>query len=334
MLTPRENLLETLKPDGKPDRLVNQYQPFVPVMIDPPGKYTRGNRVKGTVTKDRWGTTIAWPEDQFAAMPHITSNDKVLPDITHWRDYVKVPAIWEACSAPDLWEPALEAAAKIDRNKKLLLGFMGTGCFEQMHYLMGFEDTLVNLLEEPDAMMELAEVIGEFRFEYAKLLVDYMKPDIILSHDDWGNKNNLFMHPDTWRKIIKPQYVKMYKYMKDHDVLIMHHSDSYCEPIVEDMVELGIDIWQGVLPSNDIPKIQKQLNGRMALMGGIDSVIDRSDAPEEEIRNETRRVCVEYGKGGHFIPSLTYGLSGSIFPHVDPIIADEIERFNCEFYGI
>ena len=30
------------------------------------------------------------------------------------------------------------------------------------------------------------------------------------------------------------------KYMKDNGVLIMHHADSYCEPIVEDMVELGI----------------------------------------------------------------------------------------------
>ena len=42
----------------------------------------------------------------------------------------------------------------------------------------------------------------------------------------------------------------------------MHHGDSFMEPIVEDMVELGIDVWQGVLPQNDIPKLQKQLAGR------------------------------------------------------------------------
>jgi uroporphyrinogen-III decarboxylase len=142
--------------------------------------------------------------------------------------------------------------------------------------------TCANMLEEPEAMLELAEVIGEYRFKYAKLLVDYMKPDIILSHDDWGNKTNLFMSPGTWRTIIKPQFVKMYKYIKDNGVLIMHHADSYLEPIVEDMVELGIDIWQGVLPTNNIQKIQKQLGGRMTLMGGIDSVIDRADTPEDE----------------------------------------------------
>ena len=57
----------------------------------------------------------------------------------------------------------------------------------------------------------------------------------------------------------------------------MHHADSFMEPIIEDMVDLGIDIWQGTLPQNDIPKLQKQLNGRMTLMGGIDaSIVDLS----------------------------------------------------------
>ena len=59
--------------------------------------------------------------------------------------------------------------------------------------------------------------------------------------------------------------------MHDHGVLVMHHADSFLEPIVEDMAEIGVDVWQGVLPENDILKLQKQLDGRMTLMGGIDA---------------------------------------------------------------
>jgi hypothetical protein len=319
MLTPKQNLLELLKPQGKSDRLVNQYQPFIPVMEDPCGKFTRGNRVKGLTTKDRWGTEIAWPKEQFAAMPHVTAENKALPEITRWRDYVKVPDIVGSCSDPELWKPA----------------FMGTGIFEQCHYLMGFEDTLSNLLEEPECMKELIAAISEFRFNYLKLLVDNLKPDVILSHDDWGSKHAMFMSPATWREIIKPYYFKMYNYAHDNGVLIMHHADSFLEPIVEDMVELGIDIWQAVLPQNDIPKIQKQLAGRMILMGGIDAaIVDWPGTPEEVIRAEVCRACVEYGPGGGFIPSLTYGLPGSIFPNVDPIITDEIACYNEKVYGI
>ena len=329
MLTARANFLETINKDGKPDRLVIQYGNCVFFPAEPVAAYVRGKRNRGmSPIKDRWGTTILWPEDQPAVMPHVTPDDKVLPDITKWMDYVKVPDILTNCTDPKLWEPALEAASKIDRENNLLMTFMPTGVFERLHFLMGFEDALMNLLLEPEHMKALCHAIGEYRFNYMKLVVDHLKPDIMLTHDDWGGKSALFMKPDMWREFIKPQYVKTYRYMKEKGVIIMHHADSFLEPIVEDMAELGIDIWQGVLPQNNISAIQKRLNGRMALMGGIDAaVVDRADSTEEEIRRETRRVCEKYASTGHFIPCITYGTPGTIYPHVDPIINDEISRY-------
>lgn len=332
MLTAKENLLETLKKDGKPDRLVNQYQPFVPIMNDPLQKYTRGNRVRGKTSYDRWGTQILFPEDAPGPMPHVTEENKVCPDVTEWQKYVKVPDLVANCS--DGWEEARETAAQVDRNEKLVMGFMGTGIFEQCHFLMGFEDTLMNFLLEPEAMKELVAAVAEYRFQYAKILVDNLHPDIILSHDDWGAKTSLFMQPDTWREFFKDHYKRIYGYMRDNGVMVIHHADSFCEPIIEDMIDLGVNMWQGVLPENDIVKMQKQLDGRMALMGGIDATIDRADASEEEIRAEVRRTCETYAPAGHFIPSMTYGLAGTIFPQTDEIITDEINRYNKETYGV
>ena len=60
--------------------------------------------------------------------------------------------------------------------------------------------------------------------------------------------------------------------------------------------------------------------------------IDRADSTEEEIRSNVRSACERYAPGGHFIPSITYGLKGCIFPHVDPIIDDEIDRYNKEHF--
>ena len=101
MLTPKENFLETLKKTGgKPDRLVNGYEPLVPVMIDPVQKFTRGNRKKGMTTKDRWGTEIAWPEDQLFAMPHITPDNKVCPDVTECKKKVVGTDLVGSCSNP------------------------------------------------------------------------------------------------------------------------------------------------------------------------------------------------------------------------------------------
>ena len=209
MLSSKQNILETLKKDGNPDRLVDQYENMFFFPADPVAGYVRGKRYKGMEPiRDKWGTLIVWPEGQIAAMPHVTSDDKVVQDICEWKKTAKAPDITGNCSEPAVWGPALEAVSKIDRENNLLMAFMPTGVFEQLHFLMGFEDTLLNFLAEPEYMMELCEYVGEYRFNYMKLIIDNLKPDIMLSHDDWGSKNSMFMSPDTWREFIKPQYVK------------------------------------------------------------------------------------------------------------------------------
>ncbi|MCQ2500743.1 MAG: uroporphyrinogen decarboxylase (URO-D) [Lachnospiraceae bacterium] len=336
MMTSKELFLETLKKDGKPERLLKQYEGCTFFPPNPANNFVRGNRHQGMEPmQDRFGTWILWPEGIIAAMPHVTNDNKVIDDICEWKNQLQIPDILKETDDPALWEPFQKRAKEIKDAGELYMAFMPTGVFERLHFLMGFEDMLMNFLLEEDDMMELTEEIGKYRTTLAKMIVDYLEPDVMLTHDDWGSKQSLFVSPDTWREFIKPQYVEQYKYMKDHGVIIMHHSDSFLEPIVEDMVDLGIDIWQGALPQNDIPKLQKQLEGRMVLMGGIDAaVVDREDSTPEEIRANTREACEKYAPGGHFIPCITYGAPGCLFPQADPNINAEIDAYNMEHFGI
>ncbi len=333
MLTKRENFLETIR-GGKPDRFVKQYEYMAMLPGDPVCSFVRGNRYPGMEPSyDKWGTRILWPAHEVAATPDPLH--KVLDDIEEWEDIVKVPDLIANCSAEELWAPYIERCNAVDRSEQLVTCFAPTGVFERLHFLMGFEDTLCNFMLEPELMADLSMAIGEYRYNGFKLMVENAHPDAILSHDDWGSKTNLFVQPELWREIIKPAYEKSYKYLKEKGVIIIHHSDSFCEPIVEDMIDLGIDVWQGVLPQNDIVKLQKQIGGRMALQGGIDAaIVDRPDSTEEEIRAEIRRVCREYcAPGNFFIPSVTYGGPGFIHPGVDDIVNEEIDKFSAEVFG-
>ena len=334
MLSAKQNFLETIKRGGKPDRVIKQFEGTVMIAGDPVSAFVRGERYAGMPDKkDLWGTTIVWPQGVPAAMPHVTEENKVIKDVTCWRDFTKVPDLIANCTDSAVWEPYLQRIDEVNRDEALVMALAPTGVFERLHFLMGFEDTFINLMTEPEAMRDLCDAIGEYRYNGMKMIADYAKPDIILSHDDWGSKNNLFMQPEIWREYIKPQYEKAYGYLHDKDVIIMHHADSFMEQIVEDMVELHIDIWQGILPQNDIVAIQKKLDGRMALMGGIDAAVaDRADSTEEEIRGETRRVIDAYCPQGNFIPCITYGAPGSIYPDCDRFVNDEIDRFNGPNY--
>lgn len=332
MLTPKENLLETLKQNGKPDCLCNSYTMFRPLPNDPVFKFIRGNRIRGTNSYDQWGTYIMFPEDAPGAIPYVTEENQVIQDISKWQDYVKVPDLVKNCS--EGWEEAIAARDAVDCDKYLTMTVMGTGIFEQLHMLMTFEDTLMNLLLEPEAMHELIDAICEYRLTYMKLIVENLHPDCILSHDDWGSQNSTFFSVDTWREFFKEPYRKLYKYLHENNVIVMHHSDSFCEPLAEDMAEIGIDIWQGVIPTNNITALSERVGDRMLLMGGVDSVIDRADATEEEIRTETRRACETYGNLKGFWPGMTYGGPGSVYSHVEEIVIDEINRYNLERFGV
>ncbi|MDR2770560.1 MAG: uroporphyrinogen decarboxylase (URO-D) [Clostridiales Family XIII bacterium] len=331
MLSPRDNFLETIKLDGKPDRLVNQYEPVAMILPDPILLYERGGVARGKTFVDPWGVTFIWPENQPAAAPFHSEENRVIKDILNWREELRIPDSAEASTG---WEEAAERAAQIDRSRYLATVLMSTGIFERLHFLMGFEDALTDMLLEPEAYADLCDAILESRMNNAKALIDHLKPDAVLSHDDWGMKTSLFMSPDAWRTFFKPRYKKLYDCIHSRGVLVIHHADSFLEPIVADMAEIGIDVWQGALPQNDIVRLQKEIGGRMTLMGGLDSAnLDRPNSTEEEIRKETRRACETYGPGGHFIPCSTYGVPGdTIHPHIDAIVSDEIERYNDKLY--
>ena len=327
MSTPKGIFLELIKPDGQPERQLCQYEALHMCLTDPINTYLRGNRKRGTVSKDRWGTTISFPEDAPGPIPVHTPELTVCPDVTHWKDTVHVPDL-SVCS--EGWEECrTRSRAAADAEGKLLAGFMGTGIFEQCHFLMGFEDTLTALYEHPDEMHALIETITQYRLDYVRRLIDGLQPDVIFSHDDWGTKNALFMKPDMWREFFKEPYRRFYGYIRSRGVIAIHHADSYLVPIVDDMAEIGIQVWQGTLPENDIPALQRHLSGKLTLMGGFGAAIDRADAQPDEILAYARDTLARCCPGGHFIPSITYGLAGTVFPHVDQYLDQAVNEYNA-----
>ena len=115
MSTPREIFLEMLKPDGRPERILDQYEALAMMTGDPINRYLRGNRVRGTTSVDRWGTTILFPADAPGPMPDTRDEQKVLHDITRWRESVHAPDIEANCS--DGWEDSLRQGRRPARRE-------------------------------------------------------------------------------------------------------------------------------------------------------------------------------------------------------------------------
>ena len=141
------------------------------------------------------------------------------------------------------------------------------------------------------------------------------------------------MRPDTWRAFFKEPYRRFYGYIRSGAASPCTMPTSYLAPIVDDMAEIGIQVWQGTLPENDIPALQQHLRGKLVLMGGIGAAIDREDAAPGRSAPIPRVFCAPCCPGGHFIPCITYGLPGAVYPHIDRYIDQTIDAYNAYSMG-
>lgn len=327
MLTKKENLLETIR-GGHPDRYVNQYE-AIALLYGTPYTVRNAMPVKGGPNVvNAWNVTISFPEGMPGPFPVHDKEHIVCKDITRWKDYVKAPNV---LFPKEEWEPFIKEAEKIDRNEYFVAPFIAPGIFEQCHYLLEIQNCLMNFYEEPECMHELVDYITDWELQYAEQICKYLKPDAIFHHDDWGSQQNSFISTEMFREYYEPAYKKVYGYYKEHGVeLIIHHSDSYAANLVPSMINMGIDIWQGVMSTNNIPELIEKYGGQITFMGGIDSgKVDKEDWTRENIAQVAEQACNANGTK-YYIPCNTMGGPESIYPGVYETISEEIARISKE----
>jgi hypothetical protein len=325
MLSKRQNLLETIQ-GGKPDRFVNQYEPFALTYALDPLLQSSTPPVIGGTWVNAWGVTQAFPEGAPGIMPVHTDDLIVLKDITQWREVVKPPSLDFSEAA---WKAMDDLAAGVDQDDQFLTLAMFPGLLEQTHHLMGMTGAMMAFVLEPDEMKALIDFFVEWEISYAKLQIDRIHPTALFHHDDWGSHRSTLISPDMFEEFFVPAYKKLYGYYRDNGIeLIIHHSDSYAATLVPHMIDIGIDIWQGVVTTNDIPALVANYGEKISFMGGIDNgVVDRADWTEELIAREVERACREGGKH-FFIPNTTMGGPESTFPGVYETVSSEIDRMS------
>jgi uroporphyrinogen-III decarboxylase len=330
MLTKRQNFLETIR-GGKPDRFVNQFEYMPLIMGGNPISGAYPMAVKGgPVVKTLYGVLRQWPDNAPAGFPLHDDEHVLIKDITRWKDYVETPKTDYPDSA---WEGLIKTVEAVDRKEVFASIMFGGGVFEQCHHTMGMVNALANFYEEPEHVHDLIKFITDYELKFAEQVCKHLKFDLLFHHDDWGTQKSLFISREMFQEFIKPAYMQIYKYYKDHGVeIIVHHCDSYAATLVPDMIDMGVDVFQGCMTTNNVPELVKKYGGKISFMGDLDNgYLDKADWSKDEIRSEVERACKQNGKL-YFIPNLVMGLPGSLFPGVYEEVTAQIDRMSKEMF--
>jgi uroporphyrinogen-III decarboxylase len=249
----------------------------------------------------RWDSSESAPGAQIP-MP----GEFILKDITKWKKTITIPDVKQYN-----WEKIVEkenALLSVDRNKQAVCFFSYNGAWERLATLMGFEEAMIALVEEPDACNDLFSAITDFKLRQAEAAAKYYKCDVFIFADDIATERNLFMSPETYRALIKPHHKRLNDGIKNLGIIPVQHTCGHAELCVEDYIETGAAAWNSVQPSNDIAGLLDKYGDRLSLEGGYDTSGKpaRPDATIEEVVAEVDRCFQEYGnkKGFAFWPSL------------------------------
>ena len=256
-------------------------------------------------------------------MTHVKPGCELFDDISEWKKHVTFPSCkdknWEAAAmrTKAMW-------AKKDEIQGYVVGNMGG--FERICALMGHVNALMGMYDDEEAFAEFIEAYADYRIEQFEYIKKYLDVDFMMMHDDWGNQKNMFFSPEMWRKFFKEPERRMVKRCQELGMHYMHHSCGYIEPIIPDLVEIGVESWHGGSPVNDLKKIKAEYGDKLIFAGGVDpQVTDTGKATEEEIRAEVRRVIDTLGKGGGLM--ISSAVMFSTVPNVDILVDDETAKY-------
>jgi hypothetical protein len=286
-LSPRENYLRALRHEETEYIPVTMLDCFMVAQI-PNSVFEAGPPSGGS---DAYG--VRWIPSQSGGGGSLPApNEFILEDITEWKKKISIPD----ADAYD-WGKEAEICAAADREKMALSYFMTVGVFERLVTFMGFENALVAMLEEPDAVNELFTAITDCKIRALENIVKYIKPDTLSYADDIATARNLFMSPETYRTLIKPHHKRFFTAVRNMGIIPIQHTCGKPEVIIEDIIDVGADAWMPAQPSNDLKRLLAQYRDRLTFEGGFDfqGPPGIPGAPAEVVENEVKRCYDEYG---------------------------------------
>lgn len=283
MLHPKENYLEAIH-FGRPD-----YVPMTCEAIHHTLAFDDVLRMENWT--DPWG--VGWVVELRGTVPFPKGNP--LADLSRLDDY-RFPNPDDLRISEKTWAEFHQ----VDRSQILVTGNLTYLLYERAWALMGMDHFMMALLDVPQEMHSLLHAIAI----YARRVFDrYLElgVDAISFSEDLGSQRALMISPAMFREFLLPEYVFIFENVLRAGKIINFHSCGCIDSVAADLAGIGVTLLNPIQArANDLPKIKQTTQGRMALMGGIDTDLLLRGTPHQ-VEKETARVVELLKPGGGYV---------------------------------
>ncbi len=302
---------------------------FRRVYMNPSSSFEPKDHGDGTIDSE-FGSRFAW----FG--PYL--------EVVHfpWAKFTEIEQVeqyeWLDPDDPSRMDGVVERARYLHEETDFaVIGMVGGpwGAFEICaHYMRGFDKFLVDLATRKDLAKAMMDKSMNLAIEMNRVLLDeagdYL--DLVLVGDDLGHQHGLIMSPKMYRDLVKPRHKKIYGdiHKRAPHVKVLYHSCGAIEPMIDDLIEVGVDILNPLQPlarGMESALLKRKYGDRICFHGGVD-LQDAMAATGtlDDVRKEVETRLSAFAPGGGYIFAPAHNLQPDSTPEKIVEMYDHAEK--------
>jgi uroporphyrinogen-III decarboxylase len=191
---------------------------------------------------------------------------------------------------------------------RFINGFLDPGPFLVAFEILGYENLLFKLYDDPPMVKALLEKI----FTYQKALIPRfreMGADMITIIDEVAGGGGMMFSPEIFRSDHIPLYKDLFKEIHRNNMYVSVLFDGDISAILEDLLDLDIDLHFFAQPkSTGIRELSQAFRGKRAVKMTVDMMETLASADTQEIEEEVKRFVEGFctDKGGLVFQALRW----------------------------
>lgn len=253
--------------------------------------------------RDEWGVVRAKPAGSY----WYDLKESVLSGEISVHDIARHP--WPDPEDPGRFRGVREQALEWKRKGDYALVLnLSVGTVHVSQYLRGFQDWYMDMAADQNLIGALMDAITDVTVVMARRMMEEVGDlaDVIMTGDDLGTQGGPQVHPETYRKVIKPRHARFYRQVQEmcpHAKIFLHTCGSVYL-LLPDLVDIGVQVLNPVqVAARDMDpvKLKKEFGERLSFWGAIDTQQVLPNGTPEDVKAEVETRIDQMGKAGGYV---------------------------------